>query len=375
MLERGKLPSYERLAAYIFFTATGEEFDAAKDAAGAPLHRPQPQLRRVPHLHGRLRAVEGHVADDGRRPQALAGQAAEAGVRAHQIPRSGVPAPSTASPSSNCRSRSTRRWIGSGDDSQGVSEDRAAKPCGRSSICLSSGEARKATGAGDRPGHHLRLGGAGLGEGRHRSRLPAAQEWPGRTAAHLLLEDSHRRRQDAARPQGDRLGEHPLPAPASGPSAVDRAHHADLQPNLEGAEGPRPSLPPATRCFVRLQNADLGEEHRLQAARRARTPLRAAAHAAVCQPRDKGTTADVPGQRRVRQLLPQRGRRHRPGEAARRSAELEHLRVRKRRVGQAGQDVPRQHTAPVAAAHHPRRRSQSVQPRARRRRWKASIRP
>ena len=30
MLERGKLPSYERLAAYIFFTATGEEFDAAK---------------------------------------------------------------------------------------------------------------------------------------------------------------------------------------------------------------------------------------------------------------------------------------------------------------------------------------------------------
>ena len=30
MLERGKLPSYERLAAYIFFTATGEEFDTAK---------------------------------------------------------------------------------------------------------------------------------------------------------------------------------------------------------------------------------------------------------------------------------------------------------------------------------------------------------
>ena len=30
MLERGKLPSYERLAAYIFFTATGEEFEAAK---------------------------------------------------------------------------------------------------------------------------------------------------------------------------------------------------------------------------------------------------------------------------------------------------------------------------------------------------------
>ena len=30
MLERGKLPSYERLAAYIFFTATGEEFDASK---------------------------------------------------------------------------------------------------------------------------------------------------------------------------------------------------------------------------------------------------------------------------------------------------------------------------------------------------------
>ena len=30
MLERGKLPSYERLAAYIFFTATGEEFDAGK---------------------------------------------------------------------------------------------------------------------------------------------------------------------------------------------------------------------------------------------------------------------------------------------------------------------------------------------------------
>ena len=30
MLEPGKLPSYERLAAYIFFTATGEEFDAAK---------------------------------------------------------------------------------------------------------------------------------------------------------------------------------------------------------------------------------------------------------------------------------------------------------------------------------------------------------
>ena len=30
MLDRDKLPSYERLAAYIFFTATGEEFDAAK---------------------------------------------------------------------------------------------------------------------------------------------------------------------------------------------------------------------------------------------------------------------------------------------------------------------------------------------------------
>ena len=30
MLEPGKLPSYERLAAYIFFTATGEEFDADK---------------------------------------------------------------------------------------------------------------------------------------------------------------------------------------------------------------------------------------------------------------------------------------------------------------------------------------------------------
>ena len=30
MLEPGKLPSYERLAAYIFFTATGEEFDAGK---------------------------------------------------------------------------------------------------------------------------------------------------------------------------------------------------------------------------------------------------------------------------------------------------------------------------------------------------------
>ena len=30
MLERGKLPSYERPAAYIFFTATGEEFDAGK---------------------------------------------------------------------------------------------------------------------------------------------------------------------------------------------------------------------------------------------------------------------------------------------------------------------------------------------------------
>ena len=30
MLEPGKLPSYERLAAYIFFTATGEEFDTGK---------------------------------------------------------------------------------------------------------------------------------------------------------------------------------------------------------------------------------------------------------------------------------------------------------------------------------------------------------
>ena len=30
MLTRGKLPSYERLAGYIFFTATGEEFDASK---------------------------------------------------------------------------------------------------------------------------------------------------------------------------------------------------------------------------------------------------------------------------------------------------------------------------------------------------------
>ena len=30
MLQRGKLPSYERLTGYIFFTATGEEFDAAK---------------------------------------------------------------------------------------------------------------------------------------------------------------------------------------------------------------------------------------------------------------------------------------------------------------------------------------------------------
>ena len=30
MLNRGKLPSYEKLAGYIFFTATGEEFDAAR---------------------------------------------------------------------------------------------------------------------------------------------------------------------------------------------------------------------------------------------------------------------------------------------------------------------------------------------------------
>ena len=30
MLDRAKLPSYDRLAAYIFFTATGEEFDASK---------------------------------------------------------------------------------------------------------------------------------------------------------------------------------------------------------------------------------------------------------------------------------------------------------------------------------------------------------
>ena len=36
-------------------------------------------------------------------------------------------------------------------------------------------------------------------------RHPAAQERPGRAAAHVLPEDSHRRRQDAARHQGDRL--------------------------------------------------------------------------------------------------------------------------------------------------------------------------
>ena len=42
MLTRGKLPSYERLAGYIFFTATGEEFDAA-------------EMRRERHFIGRSR--------------------------------------------------------------------------------------------------------------------------------------------------------------------------------------------------------------------------------------------------------------------------------------------------------------------------------
>ena len=58
----------------------------------------------------------------------------------------------------------------------------------------------------------------------------------------------------------------------------------NLQPDVEGAEGPRPSLPAAARCLFGGQNADIGEEHRLQAARCARAPVRSAAHAAIRQP-------------------------------------------------------------------------------------------
>ena len=161
-------------------------------------------------------------------------------------------------------------------------------------------------GAGNRPRAGLRLGTQGVGEERPGPRLPSAQERTGRAAADLLPQDSDRRRQDPARDEGGGPRQHPLPEAADGARAVDRPHHADLQPDAEGPEGPRPPLPPAARHGVRRTDADAGEDQRLRPAGRAGEPVRAAADAAVGQPGDAGAAPDVPRQRRLRPLLPPR---------------------------------------------------------------------
>ena len=53
ILDGKDLPSYEALAGYVFFTATGDEFQPAK-MKRAHLHRHEPRPRRVPDLRDEM---------------------------------------------------------------------------------------------------------------------------------------------------------------------------------------------------------------------------------------------------------------------------------------------------------------------------------
>ena len=87
---------------------------------------------------------------------------------------------------------------------------------------------------------------------------------------------------------GDRSRQRALPAESARLSAVDRAHDADLQPDTQGAQGPRPPVPPATRSGVGSAHPNLREDHGIRPARCGREPLRSPAHAAIGQPEDEG---------------------------------------------------------------------------------------
>ena len=89
----------------------------------------------------------------------------------------------------------------------------------------------------------------------------------------------------------------------AGSGSVDRPHHPDLPPDAGGPEGPRPSVPSATRPRIRRQDHGLGEDQWLPSGGRRRQSVHPAVDAPVREPRDQGATADVPRQRRVRSLL------------------------------------------------------------------------
>ena len=198
-------------------------------------------------------------------------------------------------------------------------------------------------------------------KGRALAPVPAAPERAGRAAAVVLSQGPHRRRQDAACDQGDRPRQHPLPAAADGAGAVDRPDHADLRPDPEGAEGSRPPVPAAARSGVRRPDPGAGEDQRVRPAGRCRPPVRADADAAVGQPGDEGAASDVPGQRRLRALLPGGRRRGGPRIVAGGHPEPRHVRAGGRLLDPAREDLPRQHAAAPATADHPRRRAQGVQ--------------
>ena len=86
LLDGSNLPDYEKLASYVFFTATGEEF--------AP-----EQIRREDWFIGssrlydvfliyerRRREAQGHGADVGRRERAASHESEQARVCSHQVP-------------------------------------------------------------------------------------------------------------------------------------------------------------------------------------------------------------------------------------------------------------------------------------------------
>ena len=377
LLDGSNLPDYEKLASYLFFTATGEEFapgqvrrdrwfigssrlydvyliydadvDTLKDMAlTLDVARRLPRTKRSKLVFAPTKYVESEL------------------LHRHRITFQQLPSRSTKR-SANHRAPAqaeTRTPADSGTpthDPEGVPE---AHPRHRPGIPRrAGGVARQGFGGtGSRPRAGFRLGTQGVGEERSRPHLPSAQERTGRTAAVLLPQDSNRRRQDPARDEGGRSRQHALPEAADGACAVDRPHNANLQPDPQGLEGSRPSLPPATRHGVGRPDADAGEDQRIRPAGRPGEPVRAAADAAVGQPGDQGTAPNVPGQRRLRPLLPRGRRRGRPSAALGRGSEPRHLRAGGRLLGTACQDLPRQHPPSATAADHPRRRTQGVQP-------------
>ena len=362
MLERGKLPSYERLAAYIFFTATGEEFDAAK-------------MRPERHFIGRSRNYDVFLiyTDDfeqlkdmaltmdvarklsrTKRPKLVFAPTKyldreflhQYGITFQQLPfeiyeNGGSARPMILKEYQKTALQAVRTFLDLLVEWQ--QKDEAVRKAVPDAGIDWVGEAWERARTGRR--HLARKNGLGEPLPTFCLKIPTGGGKTLLATKVIDLVNTHYRRQQAG------LVLWIVP--------TTQIYNQTLKALKDRDHPYRQQLDVSSR----RQDADPGEEHRLQAARRARAALRAAAHAAVRQPRDEGIAADVSGQRRVRQLLPQRGRRHRPGEAARRSAELEHLRVRKRRVGQAGQDVTRQHAASLAAAHHSGRRPQGVQPR------------